>query len=931
MSNHSPILRHQIKRTRDQSCYCEHGTVMPDEKRPSSPLLPPFGIRELNGPEAAPGVIQITGRQYTSTIRSQPDATLHYVDDDDGEIITVGSSLELQQRLDEPLKRPARPFLPSLCNDNEMMHIFDIQQSAGSLAVWRDHEAYSSKSLRAKSPVKDDTTSLQSPVSPISLEPHITIPPSLPTQPKPQTEVHLDTQPTSSPAVKSTPNNSTKASPSLPAPPAHEQITAQIDQAFGSLCEGIQAQLEPLADFLETAADGLRKAAEKTAESDTTTIENVLAGFKGIWTELGQMSREFLDSIDEQLEKAQAPKPKTPHDAEQPSASPKQAEPSPKLETASKRVSFIDSLSSPAKRLSTGPPPPPSVNNQVTERAFGPSPSFNAWAQKPMFAYPPPRNPPTSKQSVQGESTRSILDWESSDPDFSTRYPPLLSLPLRKAKSVSGIHDKALSQSSARDPLTAVSALSRFPTINQFEEQNRSNTKDEPPTVEQGETASATVSSNSPKPSTYVKPTVEDACHDSPRQSTNTSSVKSQSRPLSAWYPTQLPGSWPEPKASDLQESQKAMLATKTGLAAHSSISPSPDDNMPVKPLSDRLSSPVSETYTRAPIFPRRHQTVSSTNPAARLNGPFDPLANFPSLQPRPQRSQPELKHPHVNTSSRSAFETPDIPGAFPQRSRTVHHTERYKPQPQSGAFNYWRPTLWENYIGNVANQSLPSLSPLPKPGNIRPAFQPPSTSSTLVHQQMFNLPPQRPTQPVAKPQPPTAQKWSRPHLSYSPPPWEKPMQTRTKPEPSVDLSWARPDLSPSPPPSEKPIPPTSRRSSSIVVPLVRPERSEPDLSSYTIRPVRPTVTVPTTRHSNSISSPPTRTPSAITAIEQCVQTLRSMGYGNNANELARLNVYAGAAAGNIEEAIEMIEEDREAAKELDDSKDLERIQSLDV
>jgi len=55
------------------------------------------------------------------------------------------------------------------------------------------------------------------------------------------------------------------------------------------------------------------------------------------------------------------------------------------------------------------------------------------------------------------------------------------------------------------------------------------------------------------------------------------------------------------------------------------------------------------------------------------------------------------------------------------------------------------------------------------------------------------------------------------------------------------------------------------------------------------------------------------------------------MGYGNNANELARLNVYAGAAAGNIEEAIEMIEEDREAAKELDDSKDLERIQSLDV
>jgi hypothetical protein len=55
------------------------------------------------------------------------------------------------------------------------------------------------------------------------------------------------------------------------------------------------------------------------------------------------------------------------------------------------------------------------------------------------------------------------------------------------------------------------------------------------------------------------------------------------------------------------------------------------------------------------------------------------------------------------------------------------------------------------------------------------------------------------------------------------------------------------------------------------------------------------------------------------------------MGYGADANELARLNVYAGAAAGNIEDAIEMIEEDREAAKELDDSKNLEQIRDMEA
>ena len=51
--------------------------------------------------------------------------------------------------------------------------------------------------------------------------------------------------------------------------------------------------------------------------------------------------------------------------------------------------------------------------------------------------------------------------------------------------------------------------------------------------------------------------------------------------------------------------------------------------------------------------------------------------------------------------------------------------------------------------------------------------------------------------------------------------------------------------------------------------------------------------------------------------VDDCVRTLRQMGYGMNLNEAARLNVYAGAAAGDMMEAIDMIEEDRKVAESM--------------
>ena len=55
--------------------------------------------------------------------------------------------------------------------------------------------------------------------------------------------------------------------------------------------------------------------------------------------------------------------------------------------------------------------------------------------------------------------------------------------------------------------------------------------------------------------------------------------------------------------------------------------------------------------------------------------------------------------------------------------------------------------------------------------------------------------------------------------------------------------------------------------------------------------------------------------PQSTKKIQDCVKTLRQMGYGmSDPNEMARLSVYASATGGNVVEAVDMIEEDRQAA-----------------
>ncbi|RAH54314.1 hypothetical protein BO85DRAFT_379751 [Aspergillus piperis CBS 112811] len=90
--------------------------------------------REPSSPRARRGIVQLSAPQYDDLASNHPRARLTYVDDDDGEIITVGSSLELSQRLDEPIDLAHDPMPQEA---TEPMHLFDIRRSNSITELWK--------------------------------------------------------------------------------------------------------------------------------------------------------------------------------------------------------------------------------------------------------------------------------------------------------------------------------------------------------------------------------------------------------------------------------------------------------------------------------------------------------------------------------------------------------------------------------------------------------------------------------------------------------------------------------------------------------------------------------------------------------------------------------------------------------------------------
>ncbi|KAL2839061.1 hypothetical protein BJY01DRAFT_219473 [Aspergillus pseudoustus] len=83
------------------------------------------------GPHRRHGLVQLSAADYDEIAYIHPQARLTYLDEDDGEMITVGSALELSQRLDEPPVHEADTGFP------ETIHLFDIRRRKSVVDLWK--------------------------------------------------------------------------------------------------------------------------------------------------------------------------------------------------------------------------------------------------------------------------------------------------------------------------------------------------------------------------------------------------------------------------------------------------------------------------------------------------------------------------------------------------------------------------------------------------------------------------------------------------------------------------------------------------------------------------------------------------------------------------------------------------------------------------
>ena len=120
-------------------------------------MLSPFQIRNLRPSQSKAttqdSLVRISAPGYDKTISSHPAAKLRYQDDDDGDTVTVGSSTELAQRLEEPVpQKPRNRHQPSrnpmaiatLLSESQQFppilthHVFDVEDREEIRKLWQE-------------------------------------------------------------------------------------------------------------------------------------------------------------------------------------------------------------------------------------------------------------------------------------------------------------------------------------------------------------------------------------------------------------------------------------------------------------------------------------------------------------------------------------------------------------------------------------------------------------------------------------------------------------------------------------------------------------------------------------------------------------------------------------------------------------------------
>lgn len=823
------------------------------DSRSPSPPLPTFGIRNLSGP--SPGLITITKRQYESTIKSQPDARLLYLDDDDGELITVGSGLELSQRLEEPVLKYTRGTFVETRNpvDDKLVHVFDIKRSSGSLAEWRDHEAYSSKGFRRQS-VSSDSGSVSFPtLQPATFKDASKIVPAFPT---PKITVEEQSR------------SSTQEEQGMKIETSKEEAT---NEEAVDILGGVEKHLNGLANVLQIAADTMQRAADKTRETDSTVVEDILRGVRDILVEVGTFGVEVYKEMNRPIVEDPFAEPETESSAVSVQLEDARSSTCEVLSVASRevvcqesglntpdassasgrstndnRVKFasveaeIEDASSVASIAGSDSTRPVTIDDSDEDDISEYSDANPSIVESQIFK--------PVEQTLTASFKTSILDDSSEDADFTARYPPLHTV--RRAHS----------------------------TI----ERPSSNMRESPTSTQSGGVCD--------HPARRRKLWEDSSCSAS-RQATFDACRKP------------LPGAWPDSK----NDSSPALPVSSESSGA----------------FFNRMTGRTSDNEDTNPFGLQRANTTASSNPASRLSGPFDP--GFPY--------EPSKTSSHLGSRlhRRPYFQFRDLSDQLSSRShqspaaKALARLEAKRSVPNFAHSARRGPiSLVNERPKNSSDESGPSFSKFDSHRAVKhhrsvPHFQPyasappapvprecsrrmASARSNWVSQLSMPPPdyltgsnmPSAPltTFPVVVPQP------------YTP---NKPQQA----PPAIPL---RPFV-----PSPILGPSVSSVSSNTLF-RSNVQTSRPDIASADEESTRKRVVVERSHSDLSSSS----SPSAVSAIslpeaessknkfDICVEKLQMCGFGIDDDNLRdRLHVYAVAANGDVEEAVEMIEEDR--------------------
>ncbi|KAJ5209091.1 hypothetical protein N7449_003470 [Penicillium cf. viridicatum] len=335
-------------------------------------MLKPFQIRnlrvstqsqpeQLTDPRTPTGVVQISATDYDDLASNHPRARLTYMDDDDDdETITVGSALELSQRLEEPLDINTQLESVEISpGDISPMHIFDIRRSNSVTELWKRFD-----DNVPKQDLDDKKNGTQATSNAIVLEeqhevpvPHITTSPSVSgNEHRPLMEAFeaelaeilnaaesLKTrvpQPNSPPTTEPSANTNSERSPhpvEIIAAQVLEQLIngatmvqsewrskipelqrqlqnaqRQFETAQKSLPVNVEASLRTLLATVEAhlrtafnnLPDGGRQMAEDAFQAGRPVAENAADGFRMMASELNEVGRTLFAAFESEFGRA---------------------------------------------------------------------------------------------------------------------------------------------------------------------------------------------------------------------------------------------------------------------------------------------------------------------------------------------------------------------------------------------------------------------------------------------------------------------------------------------------------------------------------------------------------------------------------------------------------------------------------------------------